>query len=134
VGFKFRSLDGSEPKYLAPSGQEVRLFNAADLLSGGEVVVLCEGELDAVAVSGVLGIPAVGVPGAASWKRHWDLLLEGFERVVVAADGDEAGLAMAERVRSRVPQAVVAAMPAGHDASSVLAGFGADELMGILLH
>jgi DNA primase len=132
VGFKFRSLDGAEPKYLAPAGQEVRLFNAGDLLAGTPTVVLCEGELDAVVVSGVLGVPAVGVPGANSWKRHWDLLLEPFERVVVAADGDDAGQAMAEKVRGHVPQVVVAVMPDGHDASSVLVEFGEDELAALL--
>jgi hypothetical protein len=44
------------------------LYNVQDILKLAPRIVVCEGELDTVIVSGVLGLPAVGVPGVAAWK------------------------------------------------------------------
>jgi len=63
VGFKFRRLDDGKPKYGSPTGQKAHLYNVTDTTILSRHIVVCEGELDTVIVSGVLGIPAVGVPG-----------------------------------------------------------------------
>ena len=58
VGVKFRRLDDGKPKYGAPTGQKGHLFNVADITIDSSTIVVCEGELDAVVVSGLIGLPA----------------------------------------------------------------------------
>ncbi len=70
VGFKFRRLDNGKPKYGSPTGQKAHLYNVEDITVMSPYVVVCEGELDCVVTSGVLGIPAVGVPGTAESIRR----------------------------------------------------------------
>jgi hypothetical protein len=64
VGFKFRRLNDGKPKYGSPTGQKAHLYNVSDVAVLSKHIVVCEGELDTVIVSGVLGIPAVG----SSWS------------------------------------------------------------------
>lgn len=45
-----------------------------------------------------IGIPAVGVPGAQTWKKEWTELLEDVKRVYIVYDADKAGKAGAEKV------------------------------------
>ena len=78
VGFKFRRLDDAKPKYGSPTGQKSHLYNVCDITLDSAYVVVCEGELDTVITSGVLGIPAVGVPGVAAWKSHFPKLFAGY--------------------------------------------------------
>ena len=41
-------------------------------------MAICEGELDTIIASSVLGIPAVGVPGVAAWKPHFTKMFAGY--------------------------------------------------------
>ena len=88
VGFKFRRLDDGKPKYGSPTGQKAHLYNVPDLLAPTASIVVCEGELDTVIVSGVLGLPAVGVPGVAAWKAHFSKLFTGYDTVYIVGDND----------------------------------------------
>ena len=88
VGFKFRRLDDGKPKYSSPTGQKAHLYNVVDVTATSAYIVVCEGELDTVITSGVLGIPAVGVPGVAAWKSHFPKLFAGYESVYVVGDND----------------------------------------------
>ena len=56
-------------------------------------LVVCEGESDAQ-VLWYHDIPALGLPGAATWKRDWDELLVGIERILVIIEPDVGGEAM----------------------------------------
>lgn len=78
------------------------LFGQNIARSGGKMIVVTEGEIDAMSVSQAMGLkwPAVSVPnGAAGAKKalaaqvEW---LEGFETIVLAFDNDEAGRAATE--------------------------------------
>jgi DNA primase len=71
VSVKFRRLDDGKPKYGQPTGQKLHLYNVADVALDSSHIVVTEGELDAVIISGILGIPAVGVPGVAAWKPYY---------------------------------------------------------------
>ncbi len=51
------------------------------------VVYLCEGEFDALILRQI-GLPAIGVPGASSWKRQWRWLFRDCDLVVVIFDID----------------------------------------------
>lgn len=89
VAMKFRRMDGGDgPKMLPPEGQKTRLYNTRDLFRREDTVVLCEGELDTIVAAGMLGVPAVGVPGAGQMKPHWPRCLADFERVIVCFDND----------------------------------------------
>jgi DNA primase len=121
VGFKFRRLDESKPKYGSPTGQKAHLYNVPDILIGSGYVVVCEGELDCVVTSGVLGIPAVGVPGVAAWKPHFPKLFAGYETVYIVGDNDikedgsNPGAEFAKRVANEVMNSVIVTLPPGMD-------------------
>lgn len=110
----------------------MRLFNLHALTYANTTLALCEGEMDAISLT-ALGVPTVGIPGANSWKPwHWRCL-EGFERVVVFHDDDDAGKGLLKKVLTDVPQAVPAAPPGGfNDVNEALvAGLG-DEVRRIV--
>lgn len=121
VGFKFRRLDEGKPKYGSPLGQVSHLYNVGDITKRSGRIVVCEGELDTVLVSGVLGMPAVGCPGVAAWKPHYARLLNGYDTVYVAGDhdvkedGSNPGAEFSRRVASEVMNATIVNLPAGMD-------------------
>lgn len=125
VALVFRSLRGDEPKYIAEPGARRGLFGVWSLHKDSDRLVICEGELDTMAVCSLAGIPAVGVGGVNNWKPHFRYVFESFSDVVVAADGDEPGMLLAETVVKQVSQARVVHMPAGFDANSFIVEYGA---------
>jgi hypothetical protein len=88
VQIRGRKLMGDN-KYLTPAGQPARLFNT-DAVWGAKEVVVCEGEIDAMALTQV-GYNAVAVPGAANWSDAWNGYFEDAQRVFVMYDPDEVG-------------------------------------------
>lgn len=121
VGFKFRRLDDGKPKYGSPLGQVSHLYNVGDITKRSGRIVVCEGELDTVLVSGVLGMPAVGCPGVAAWKPHYARLLNGYDTVYVAGDhdvkedGSNPGAEFSRRVASEVMNATIVSLPPNMD-------------------
>lgn len=111
VGIKFRDITGTDDrKYDQPAGQQQRLFNLRALLSDSDTIVLTEGEIDCITVS-ALGYPAVAVPGKNAWneRRHWRLF-EGYRRIVLFRDSDDAGAELVKKVlASDLPVTVVQA-------------------------
>lgn len=114
---------GKCPKYWGEAGQEVTLYNAQATLRPSPVCFLTEGEMDAIAVQTLTGYPAVGIPGARSWSKHpyWARVFVGFDRLILPADGDEAGMELAKAVAADLPELQVVRLPDGDDANSVLA-------------
>jgi len=139
VGFKFRRLDDAKPKYGSPTGQKSHLYNVCDITLDSPYVVVCEGELDAVITSGVLGIPAVGVPGVAAWKSHFPKLFAGYESVYVVGDNDvkedgsNPGAEFAKRVANEVMNSVIVTLPAGMDINDYYLANGADATRALLI-
>ena len=113
-----RYLPGGEPKTLAIPGSKRDLFPAPELIRKRHPVFVVEGEGDSVAVWS-LGLKAVAVPGAGSWKREWGLRFAG-RRVVVLCDCDVQGRQLAQRIAVDVPHArVVDLEPRASDGSDV---------------
>ena len=84
--------DGPEqvPKYLSLPGDSVRLFNSDAIRRNPKLLLLCEGELDAmIAVQN--GIAAVGVPGAMNFKPEWAEFFSQDTPIAVVFDPDRAG-------------------------------------------
>jgi hypothetical protein len=109
------------PKYLSDAGTEVTLFNAAAVLSGRTPVILTEGEFDAIAVEHIAGFPAVGIPGSQMWRKHpfWARCFVGHD-LILPADGDDAGMSLADAVKADLPDVKVVRLPDGDDCNSVL--------------
>lgn len=121
VSVKFRRLDDGKPKYGQPTGQKQHLYNVVDVLTMSPRIVVCEGELDAVVVSGVIGIPAVGVPGVTAWKPHFPKLFTGYETVYIVGDNDakedgtNPGQEFSKRVQSDLNNGSIVTLPTGMD-------------------
>ena len=80
-------------KMLADAQSVRELFPAPESFEAGETVYVVEGEPDAVAARS-LGLAAVGVPGAKSWRPEWGPRFAGLH-VVIVPDCDQPGRALA---------------------------------------
>lgn len=114
------------PKYLGRPGSSLRIYGVEDLVSAGNTIGVTEGELDRLILH-QLGHPAVGLPGAESWKRHWRRLFEDFDRIVVFGDGDSAGQRFIRKLMDEFPQSVEGvALPEGEDVNSIFLKEGSE--------
>lgn len=129
-GIKFRNLTG-KPKFLHHPGQKARLFNVEAYFAADDTIGIAEGELDAIVATERLGVPTLGIPGAENWRADiWGPLFKDFGRVIVFADGDDAGRRAAARITETIGwRAVVVQCPDGEDISSMAAQNRTDELM-----
>jgi DNA primase len=118
-GVRFRRLDDGQPKYLHVKAQRGHLFNVGSVKH--KRVYLTEGEFDAIILE-QLGLPAVGVPGAESFKEEWKWLFVGNE-VRIIFDGDDAGRQSAGQLnrllRKVADETMVVKLPDGEDVSSL---------------
>jgi len=139
VGFKFRRPDENKPKYGSPTGQKAHLYNVCDILSSSPFIVVCEGELDAVIVSGVLGIPAVGVPGVAAWKTHFPKLFTGYDTIYVVGDNDvkedgsNPGAEFSKRVANDLMNSTIVTLPPGMDINDYYLAYGVEATKLLLI-
>jgi hypothetical protein len=105
IGFKGRAHDDRKPKYLVlgdgPNGGRYGypryfpshvVFGAHRYNAGVSELVVCEGELNAIAVTEKTGIPAVAINGSFFSDFHARVLRRITERVVIYLDDDPAGL------------------------------------------
>lgn len=138
VSVKFRRLDDGKPKYGQPTGQKLHLYNVVDVAVDSSHIVVTEGELDAVIISGILGIPAVGVPGVAAWKPYYAKLMTGFDTVYVVGDNDlkedgtNPGAEFSKRVASEVINSQIVNLPLGMDINEFYLQHGPTELSTLL--
>lgn len=82
-------------KMLAHPGTRREIFPPPETIAA-EHLLICEGEPDALAAHSA-GIPAVAIPGIASWKPAWANRFAG-HAVTVVLDCDFAGRQCTERV------------------------------------
>lgn len=131
VGMRFRRLDGkSEFKYDSEEGQRTQLFNVLDLHKSDPWIAVCEGELDTVVMSGVVGVPAIGLPGVEHWQMKaniWSKLLQDYETVFLALDPDEAGKKFIPMIARSVENAVVVELPG--DVNETVNEYGPDWVL-----
>ena len=126
VDLRFRALNPAvEPKYMGMTGAETKMYNVLDVERAGDYIGVCEGEIDTLTLSGLVGIPCVGVPGANSWKKHYTRLLADFERVFIFADGDQPGKEFASSLARELPVTIIQ-LPDGQDVNSIFVQDGSD--------
>ncbi len=118
-----------ETKSLAVKGSRRDLWPDPATVKG-DVVYVVEGEPDAVTAA-QLGLPAVAIPGAGSWRPEWAArIAHGRERVVIVADGDQPGRTAARTWAAAIAEhcadvRVIDLAPGrtdGHDLSDFVAG------------
>jgi DNA primase len=130
VGMKFRRIDDGTPKYLWPTGQKVGLFNVVDLHETSNTIAICEGEIDTMVLSGMVGIPSVGVAGVSQWKPWFPKLFESYERILIFADNDikedgrNPGQELAKRIKEDLNKAEIIHLPDNTDVNEVMLSFG----------
>lgn len=127
VSMRFRRLDDGKPKYLTVSGDRPRLYNTMSLLKRTPIIAITEGEIDCISAE-ACGIPAVGVAGVQTWKKHFREPFLGYREVFILADGDEPGLQFANTVAKDLPNAKVIPSPPGLDVNSLLQQQGPEAL------
>lgn len=134
VDLRFRSLNPAvEPKYMGMTGAETKMYNVLDVDRAGDSICVCEGDLDTLTISSMVGWACVGVPGANSWKKHYTRLLADFERVFVFADGDQAGTDFARSLARELPVTIIQ-MPDGEDVNSAFVKHGANYISEMFQH
>jgi DNA primase len=126
VDIRFRAMGPEEPKYMGMPGTSTRLYNVRALHEAGDFIAVCEGEIDAITLHYKCGIPAVGVPGANSWKEHYNRLLSDFETIFVFADGDQPGSDFAKSLSKEMSNVIILQMPEAQDVNSMFLSCGAD--------
>ena len=125
VSIRFRTMDPEDerPKYLQPSGSETSIYNMPALARNHKTVIITEGELDCLTLE-ALGYTAIGMPGANSWKPHYSRALDGFQKVIVAGDPDDAGQKFNETIMASIRRSTVMHMKADiNDTARQPAGF-----------
>ena len=100
VGFGGRTITGHNAKYI--NSPQTKLFNKSRLLYGYNVakkeiykkneLIVCEGYLDVIMLHQGGFNTAVATLGTALTKEHLPLLRRGEPKIVLAYDGDRAGL------------------------------------------
>ena len=132
VGIKFRSIDDTTPKYLWPSGQKIGLYNVLDLHRYSDTIAICEGEIDTIVASGIVGIPAVGVAGVSQWKPWFPKLFESYARILIFADNDvkedgtNPGQELARRIKEDLDKATIVQLPPNMDVNEIYLQLGKD--------
>ena len=103
VGFGGRTITGHNAKYV--NSPQTKLFNKSKLLYGYHLakehiykknqIIVCEGYLDVIMLHQAGFNTAVATLGTALTAEHLPLLRRGEPKVLLAYDGDKAGLAAA---------------------------------------
>ena len=106
INIRFRTIDPEDgrPKYLGLPALDTTPYNMPALARNQKTVIITEGELDCLTLEG-LGYTAISIPGSNNWKPHYARALDGFQRVIVAGDPDEAGQKFNETIMSSIRRA-----------------------------
>jgi DNA-binding Lrp family transcriptional regulator len=89
-----KSSDGRDARFFWKTGSKTQLYGLWKLkeFEPPKYLVLVEGESDCHTLW-YHGIPALGLPGAATWKEEWSSVLEPFESLYVVIEPDAGGQA-----------------------------------------
>jgi hypothetical protein len=96
---RFRvSLDGN-PRIKTRRGDKPTLYGLWKIEEARECgcLILVEGESDTQTLM-FHGFPAIGVPGASSWRSEWSEDLDGIEKIYIIVEPDQGGERLWERL------------------------------------
>ncbi|EMR14717.1 MULTISPECIES: DNA primase [16SrII (Peanut WB group)] len=102
IGFVGRSLktDPNNPKYLfnnetvlfKKSNLLYNLFESCEFIKRNQDVILCEGIFDVIAFYKFNIYNTIAILGTQLTPKHIDLLKQNAQKIIIAFDGDEAGI------------------------------------------
>lgn len=95
------STDGS--KYGQPSGETLLTYGVDSIHEADDEIHVTEGEFDAMVLKQV-GLHAIALPGASTFRGYHGRMLAGFNRVFVWGDPDPAGAEFTTTVVNRLPR------------------------------
>ncbi|MFC4501730.1 MULTISPECIES: topoisomerase [Streptomyces] len=110
---EFHSKTG---KYLTLPGDPPRLFNTPALIRPSPVLVVVEGEFDAMTWEAA-GVPGIGAPGTGTWRDYWSPALLGYQTVYLISE-DAAGFKFMESLAAQMPNAKIIEMAGNQDSNS----------------
>lgn len=130
VQIRFRRIhSNANPKYMQPVDTRAWLYNVGALYASPRVAAIAEGELDAITIHAYADIPTVGMAGVNAWKPEFVRCFDCVDRLLIVADGDNAGTGLVERLMKVFPhKGVDAQMPVGYDAGKFALEFGHEAL------
>lgn len=130
VDVRFRRIaDDDSPKYMSRPGAEINMYGVLAFQTNSDIIAVCEGEFDALVMDELVGVPAIGIPGAQAWRPYYWRAFEDFSKVYIFADGDQPGMDFAKKVATSVEQATIVAMPEGEDVNSMYLSEGPEGLL-----
>jgi hypothetical protein len=103
IGFKARAWDDRQPKYLVlgdppdktyygwPRYYPSRVVFGAHKIARGSHLIVCEGELNAIATTQKTGLPAVAINGSRFSDHHARVIRQIANEVTLFLDCDKAG-------------------------------------------
>jgi hypothetical protein len=100
----------SGPKYQYPQGSKAMLYGA-ELLSGVQEVIVCEGELDALILRSRGFVAVSGTGGAGTFPEEWAGMFSSIPKVYVVFDLDDAGKKGSQAVGRLIPHARIVQLP-----------------------
>lgn len=147
VLLRYRELppESGGPKYWQPPGSQLGLFNTPAIAQGGDRIVICEGEVDAITLCQV-GLPAVGIPGASNWSRnpHFPAVFDGYDEIIFIQEDDEkefnedgtprqsAAERLAMNVKEDLRNVRNVKLPRGFDSNAYYIAYGKEALLDII--
>ena len=144
VGFGGRSMGNHPAKYI--NSPQTKLFNKSRLLYGYNIakehiykqkkIIVSEGYLDVIMLHQAGFKSAVATLGTALTKEHLPLLRKGEPKVVLAYDGDSAGVSAAIKAAKLLSlhgfEGSVVLFPEGKDPADMVASREIDKLSSLL--
>lgn len=130
---RFRRITGSGHKYHQEGGSVSPLFNVRDLHRPEPYIALCEGELDGVVMSSLVGVPAVALSGLGQWTKQGKIykrVLVDYDKVFVLMDPkdkDDAGQKTAKAICRILMNAVNIILP--EDVNDTYLQFGREFIL-----
>lgn len=122
----------SAPKYSQAAGSKTTIYNVNEIDDKSDFLIIGEGEFTAI-MMWQIGLPAIAFPGVNSFKSYHRHLFEGFRRVYLCGDGDEAGARFNEELAMRLRNGIGIALPEGEDLDSYCRKFGAEKTRQLII-
>lgn len=132
VSLRFRRFKGSQEakKVLYIPGDQPRMYNVKAFAEDN--VFICEGEIDTMTAE-MCGYPAIGIPGATSWKKVFAPAFR-YRTVTVVAHNDDNGEGMefAKKISETLDDVKIQLCPRGHDLNSLYVSEGLEAVKELL--
>lgn len=120
------------PKYMQAPGTKTTIYNVNEIEDVNKYLIIGEGEFTAI-MAWQIGLPAVAIPGVTAFKPYYRHLFEGFSRVYICGDGDEAGEKFNNELSALLYNATPISLPDGEDVDSFCRKHGAARTRELIL-